>query len=144
MTSLLQEPAMKTRTISWALMDIFSEHKGEENAISQQELFRKVYRRKIIQSDLGDYARWEYIRRALHYLRRKSNCFVISKRTSNDYVFFVPTKLAEANLYVTALDNSINKMKLSQIRARKSITQKWYLQEWTLNDGTKNNKGETK
>lgn len=128
---------LKTRRVSWILMEIFSSHKGEQNAITQHELFRKVYQRKLVTTDVGDFARWEYIRRSLHYLRRKSNCFVISKRTGSDYVFFVPTTRRESQIYINQIENSVTAMRSSQSRCERSVREKWYLKQWELLDGTR-------
>lgn len=121
-----------THTIAKIVLPIFNSHIGATNSITKKELFKKIYKKPLENNNLADWVRWEYLRKAMHHLRLKSNCFIVGIRGQYDYEFFIPRTEAEAQLYIKHLNNNIMKMRQLQARAIQSVRQEWYKQEFNL------------
>jgi len=107
------------------LLIVFRSHVGIINAISQSDLFVELTGHKPT-SKLEDWVRWELIKKAMHRLRKETKCFVISKRTINTFIYFVPSTIPEAKIYVNNLNSTIESIKTMQSKAILSVKKKWY------------------
>ena len=99
-------------------------HIGEDKAITKRKLFYTLFKESYDDNNLKHYVMWEFAKKAMHLLRTKTKCFVISKR-DDVFKFFVP-KTDDENWYY------IKAMKAMKARSRKAIREEWYREEWTL------------
>ena len=127
----LREKVMTVNNIMYIVANIMKNHKGIDNAISSDELFKKVYLQPR-KADYVDDFRWDYIRKAMHRLRQRTKLFIANIRLSKggEYGYFVPTTENEAQHYITFLENNINRMRLMQRKAMESVYKKWYDLDW--------------
>lgn len=116
---------LTTRNVSIDLLGIMKKHIGQEKEITKEELFRKIFLRNP-ENNIEDWFRWEYVKRAMHFLRLKSNCFIVSRFTNNRYRFFVIKDRLDAEYYINNIEDKIRGMRLLQKRALKAYTEKWH------------------
>jgi hypothetical protein len=122
--------ALTTKKLAAAMTDIMTDHIGYNNAISQSNLFERLYGHQQ-DNGLKDWLLWEFAKRALHYLRIKTKCFVTGTfdRTINQYKYFVLKSDTDAKLYAQMLDRNIARMEYMKRRAQTAVDQKWYLDQ---------------
>lgn len=123
---------MTARNIAIQLLDLMRDHIGFSNAISKELLFKAIYKR-LPENNLSDWLRWEFIKRAMHWCRLNTKCFIGSRRYNKRWYFFVISNTADANYYIQNLETAIKKMRFMQQRAAKATIEKWYLQDWKQN-----------
>lgn len=125
---------LTTQNLALAMLPILESHIGQENAISKAALFKQVFGKKYDDTNLADYMRWEFMRKAMHLLRQRSNCFVAGgyNEQSQQYEYFVLKSHEDAMVYNGILNNSIKRMVSMQKRAVKSVEQEWWRQKWVL------------
>lgn len=130
----LQRKVMTIKNIMYVVATVMKNHKGLDNAISSDDLFKKVYlsERKL---DYVDDFRWDYIRKAMHRLRQKTKLFIANtKNESGTYSYFVPTNEEEAQYYIDRLENNIKRMRTMQRKALKSVYEEWHKLDWIEED----------
>lgn len=126
----LRRKVMTISNIMFIIAEIMKKHKGIENAISGDELFKNVYLTDR-KPDYVDDFRWDYIRKAMHRLRQRTKLFIANTRHENgSYYYFVPTNEEEAQHYINFLENSIKRMRSMQRKAMKSVYERWYELDW--------------
>ena len=125
---------LTVRNVARVVMTIMRSHIGEENALTGNELFKKVFGKKrqtmASMESLVDELRWSYLKRAMHYLRKNTKCFIIGKEDEGNWEYFVVSTQYEADYYINILQNNIKRMKYMQKKVRKAVKEKWYLKEW--------------
>jgi hypothetical protein len=125
-----QRKQMTISNISYVVANIMKKHIGEDNGISGQDLFYKVYGKKREENFVDDF-RWDYLKRAMHRLRKFTKLFIVNtKITPNTWIYFVPTNEDEANHYIEALEKNIGRQRAMQRKALKSVMQGWYELDW--------------
>ena len=126
----LKRRVLTISNIMYVVATVMKSHIGLENAISSEDLFKKVYNRPR-QPDYVDDFRWDYVRKAMHRLRQTTKLFIANTRKNTDtYVYFVPTTEAEAQKYVDRLENNIKRMRAMQRKAMKSVYEGWFKVDW--------------
>lgn len=120
------------RIIANQLLSVFKDHIGSENAISRKALYRKVFREKYDAEELGSYMRWEFVKQAMHFLRKRSNCFIAGDFQGGKYAYFVVRSREDGMLYVSQAEQKIKKMAEMQQRAMLSVKERWYAKEWKI------------
>lgn len=126
---LAQMKLLTTASISYKLLHIFRRHIGEYNAISHNELFRKVFGRSE-EITLADDLRWEYVKRAMHFCRQRTKCFIGHKYEHGVWKYFVVEDFKDAKYFCNTLEKNIGRMRAMQQKAMKSIRQKWSKIDW--------------
>lgn len=126
---LAQMKLLTTASISYKLLHIFRRHIGEYNAVSHNELFKKVFGRSE-EITLADDLRWDYVKRAMHYCRQRTKCFIGHKFENGVWKYFVVEDFSDAKYYCDTLERNIGRMRAMQQKALKSIRQKWYEIDW--------------
>ena len=118
---------LRVNNIALFLVELFQNHIGENKAISRSKLFKSIFNIEDT-GGLADELRWEYAKRALHHLRTKTFCFVVSKfdKYLGERKYFVAKTMKDAQYYVDVLDNNIARMRIMQKRAVKSIKMGWH------------------
>jgi hypothetical protein len=116
--------------IAKQLLLIFRKHIGFDNSITKDELFKKLFDKDYNPNDVKDYIRWDFVKKAMHLLRTKTKCFIITERYEGESYIYVINEIEEAKVYIDILDNNINKMRLMQKRAQKAIKEKWHKLDW--------------
>jgi len=124
--------SMTTRNIAEAVLVLMQNHIGYDNNISKNDLFYKLFRKELNDNDIKDWLRWEFVKKAMHFCRVYTNCFIGLKSENGTYKYFVLSNENDLSYYNDMLENSIRKMKLMQIRARKSIKEEWYKDKWLI------------
>jgi len=99
---------------------------GRENAISKEDLFKAIFKKKMDES-LADWARWEYVKKGMRYLRTKSKCrFFISPIKQNGQIFFyLVNSENDAKPYIDLLQKNVAKIKYMQRKAKKAGMEAW-------------------
>jgi hypothetical protein len=115
---------LRVKNIAAVIADIF--HKGKyigfDNAIAQDDLFNEIFGKWQKPDDLADELRWEYARRAMHYLRQRTKCFIGSVYSEDKRRhYFVIKSEDDAQHYIGLLENCIKKMRFMQKRAMQSV-----------------------
>lgn len=123
---------LTAKNIAIMLLDIMQEHIGFNNAISKDMLFKAIFKR-LPEKNLSDWLRWEFIKRAMHWCRLNTKCFIGSRRYNDRYYFFVIASMVDANYYIQNLEVSIAKMRYMQQKAHKAALEKWHLLDWKQN-----------
>lgn len=125
---------LTTINLADALLDILTEHIGVNNAVTKEELFMLLFNKKFNDDDLRDYVRWDFVKKAMHKLRQKTKCFVVSTfdKVEQTWLFFVIKNKSDAQIYVDRLDNCIKRMRAMQKRAKKAAKEEWYKEDWLL------------
>jgi len=121
----------QVNSIADKLLVLFKEHIGHSRRLEQRDLFIELFKTKPTNS-LQDWMRWEFTKRAMHKLRKYSNCFVISSREGISYSYFVAKNITEAKGYANSLNGNIKGLKLMQKKAVKSVNERWYAENWKL------------
>jgi hypothetical protein len=130
--SVMQDKHLATRTIAERLGSILPHHIGRKNAISRDELFKKIFHRYPSDKSLADYVRYDFLKRAMHFLRQQTHCFVISHQMLGSYYFYVIDSQDDVDVYVNRLEQSIKQMRKMQRRAQQSFDDEWSSQDWKI------------
>lgn len=125
---------LTTKNIATELMIIMKQHIGLKNSISRSDLFKTLYIRTYDNNRLDHWMLWEFTRKAMHLLRRNSNCFISSIHIGGEYNYYVIKDNSDAEQYVDKLDNSIARMRSMQKKARIAVREGWYAQKWEITD----------
>jgi len=113
------------------------DHIGEENHIYKHDLFKKIFKKECNETDIRDWLRWEFVRRAMHYCRVRTDCFIGSRNHDGFWSYFVLKDRLDASYYCDTLQNAIKKMNQMQVRALASVRQEWYKRQWKLPEQNK-------
>lgn len=122
------------KEIARRVMKLMENCIGENLAITQKQLFFRIFRTSYDEANLKDWLRWEFTKKAMNYLRRNTKCFVISCRDGNIFYYFVPKTIDENYYYIENLNKSIKAMNIMKARSRKAIKENWYNKKWILPD----------
>ncbi len=128
----LPKTTLAVHQIAEKLLEVFSNHIGQNNAITKDELFRGLYKHDLIRDDLGDWMRWEFTRRAMHLLRVRSHCFIANTSIRDYSAYFVVKDQSDAQYYIDRLDNNIARMRAMQKRCLRAVSEKWYNKTWQI------------
>ena len=131
--TLVNKREITQRQIADKLLDIFETHLGFEEAITKQKLFKRLFKHKYQDNNLADWVRWEFVKKAMNYCRRKSNCFIVGQRTSTGYEYCVVSSVYDAEKYINMLNNSIKKMHYMKKKALKAVEEQWCFEDWSFN-----------
>jgi len=124
---------LTTNNLATIIIELMKNHIGRDRAITKEKLFSSLFNKTYSDNDIRDWLRWEFVKKALHLLRQRSNCFVISDRKKDGtFIFFVISNNSESMLYQNQLDKSIRAMYYMKRRAIKSIDEQWYKQTFEL------------
>jgi len=119
------------KNIARELLVIFKDHIGQEKEIDRTLLYRELFGRKY-RKTLADELRWDYTRMAMNMLRKRSNCFIGQRIVDDKYTYFVLKNNNDLERYEKVIKNAIKKMLILKKRAKVSVTERWYQQEWIL------------
>jgi hypothetical protein len=128
----LTQRNLTTRNIAEVLLVIMQNHIGTVNGIDKDDLFYKVFKKQRVDSDIRDWLRWEFVKKAMHFCRVFTKCFIGCWNTGGTFKFFVLADENDLAHYHDLLENSIRKMKIMQKRARKSIEEQWFKDKWLI------------
>lgn len=127
----LEKRRLTVNNIAETLLLTFRNHVGRSDAISRAKLYKHLFKRPY-NDTLADFVRWDFVGKALHILRQRSNCFITCELRGTEFYYFVVSTDQEAEIYVNRLENSIKKMRSMQKRAVRSVEERWYEQQWQL------------
>lgn len=128
---------MTVTLIANQLLQRFMTHIGKDHAISRDMLFRQLYKHPYSDNDLADYLRWDFTKRAMHYCRKYTKCFIACENRHGEFYFFVLKDNEDANVYIARLHQSIRQMHTMMKRAQKAVDDKWYHERWELPNAAK-------
>lgn len=119
---------VSTRVIAAEIMKLMKNHIGLQDSISKSQLFKRLFNVAYDDKRLDHWMLWEFSKRAMHLLRRDSNCFVASilDEINHEYYYFVVKDGIDADIYINTLENSIKRMRSMQRRVIKAVDEKWY------------------
>lgn len=122
------------------LLELMKKHIGVEKRISKMELFKEVY--GIYPEDvteLQEWIMWEMLKRAMHRMRQRTKCFIVSKlfpvsqysaRNQGIWCFWVAQTMEDFWTYRNNLERNIARMRAMEKKAEKAVKEKWYQEEW--------------
>lgn len=122
---------LTTRNIAGRLLEIMAQHIGYDLCISRRKLFEKLYGHEE-EDTLKDWLRWEFCRRAMHYCRQNTKCFIASSQAKGKYSYFVLKENSDAMLFADVLSTNIKQLEEMKKRAFKSVREKWWDSTWQL------------
>jgi len=122
---------LRVKSIAFVIAQIFPKHIGENNGISKSKLFKQIFGQED-EGTLADELRWDYTKRAMHFLRQRTKCFISSKydKITNEWYYFVIKNLSDAQCYIDTLNKNIKRMRIMQKRAMTAVEQGWYRENW--------------
>jgi len=118
--------------IAQGLLTLMRSHIGRKKAIGKPALFQAVYAEPYDPESYEHFAKWDYVKRAMHVLRARSNCFVIGECTEQGWTYFVVSSETEAGTYVTAVEHNVRGLRKLQKRAVVAAKQQWHTKEWKI------------
>lgn len=127
---------LTTKNIALRLMEIMKNHIGYDNHITRPQLFGEIFLKEE-EETLADWLRWEFVKKSMHLCRRKTKCFISSKRNGHNWVYFVVADEDDAGHYVDNLNKNISRIRKMQLRAMKSAREQWYKEDWFLPERVK-------
>lgn len=130
-------PTMKAnvvREIAIRLMDIMRNHIGSKKALTREELFQKIFLQEGDIKKLDDWLRWEFVKKAMHYCRLHTKCFIGSQIKDQKWIYFVVKKEIDVQFYCDNLDKRIKSMNAMKLKAAKAVDEKWHKAKWELSE----------
>lgn len=112
--------------IAHEMIDIMRDRIGEGNSIKKSELFEALYDKELSNSD-SDFYRIILMKRAIAYLRRNSDCFIIFKDGVHEKEYFVPKSMSETKDYIKCLDKLSSNLEVAKNNLKKYIKKKGFL-----------------
>lgn len=128
----MEQRQVTIRAIAGVLIKKFQRHIGHENCIPHEDLFRELFKHEYKDTNLADVIRWDFTKKAMHYLRKYTHCFIVSQHEQDGFVFWVAKTDADAQVYIRRLDRSIAAMRYMQRKVQTSVMEHWYKESWTL------------
>jgi predicted DNA-binding transcriptional regulator len=121
------------RTVAQDIMKEMKKHIGDKNPINRERLFNKVFGLKETElRPLNSYLLKELLYSAITYLRKNTHCFIVAKKTSKGWAYYIPTNMNELKTYKHYTAERIKSLEELERRAEESVKQKWYEEDWTL------------
>lgn len=105
---------------------LLSKHIGNRKAISRTKIFKHFFGDPEEYNAFQQSYLWKRLSQTISYIRRKTNCFVISQQTKNDYYFFVVKTKQEAKLYHKKADTDIKGRNRMKQRLTIAVRDNWY------------------
>lgn len=96
-----------------------------QNNLTKTSLYLQVYRKKYI-DDNECWFRWQFILKALRYLRKNTRIFIVNKLG----FYRVVENKTDINEYLIRLDDIIVGCKRMKIRANKAVKENWYIADY--------------
>jgi len=119
--------------ISQKLLVVMKNHIGKANAVSRNDLFKKLYNVEEDTNNLEHWFIWNQTKKAMHNIRKTTKCFISMRRTSGaNFEFFVVEDRNDAKEYVDVINKNIHQMKSMIGRAIKAADENWSEQNWEL------------
>lgn len=118
---------LSAKELSQKILHIMRKYIGRANAISQTDLFKRLFGDPKNYSELQLWFMLDRMRKAMNWLRRTSKCFVITRRAKhNIFVYFVVKDYGDAEIYTNHLDMVKKRINFMQRRCIKSVEEKFW------------------
>ena len=124
--------------IAYKLLTILHKHISIDSGISQNKLFKKLFKVNYNDDNLKHFVMWDFVKKGMHKLRRDSNCFVVGKGYGLNRFYYVVTNNQDIQPYIDSLKNSIKRMQGMSKRGKKAVDQEWYQETWAIEDKSTN------
>ncbi len=115
------------------LVSFFTNHIGEENATTREEVFTAVQGVEFNSDSMAHHRAWNAIRNGMAVLRKSTLCFVQSKRvgaTSAPHKYFVSKRFKESSQYAEELSKHTSTRVKTVQYAQESVANKNYNKAW--------------
>ena len=116
------------------VLKIMRGHVGVDNAITKQQLFKQVFGVEFSTSNYSHYFAYDILKSALHFCRKHTMCFIISKTNNRNVIFYVINSSNDVVAYHKDIDNKIKNMGAMKGRATTSVMEQWYKQAWQISN----------
>lgn len=127
----VQMRALTTKNLAQVLFNVMRDHVGRDSEISRADLFQKLFKKRE-QDTLQDWLRWEFVKKAMHYCRQRTFCFISSRSKNSTWYYFVVKDHDDAGEYINTINRSIKSMEAMKKRAIKAADEGWHRKEWML------------
>ena len=126
------------RDIIHRLLKIMRKHIGEDNKISRNNMFKKVYgMHPESVSELQEWMMWEFIKKAMHRMRQRTYCFIVSKPTSLSrygkggvWHYWVANSGTDYIVYRDNIERNIRAMRAMVKKCDRAIRLRYYDRDW--------------
>lgn len=123
--------ALTIRNVATKLLQIMEKHISCENAISRSRMYKAIF--GIVEGeDLEDWLRWEFVRKAMHFCRKRTKCFIANENRNGKYYYFVIKDDYDAECYIQTLEKNIKRMRVMQAKALEAVEKQWWKAKWDL------------
>lgn len=107
--------------------NVMAEHKGVQNAITRDKLFKKVIGVKYNKESLKHVNRWNSIRSKFSLWRREDKLFIqATQQSCKPASYFVPKKYNESAAYADSLGSYASSMTTTIVNAQRFVKNKEY------------------
>lgn len=127
----IDQRSLTTKNLAHVILNIMKNHIGYESAISRPELFKKVFKQDE-EDNLSDWLRWEFVKKAMNYLRRNTHCFIANEKQGNIYKYFVIQSTEDAKIYIARMERNIQAIRRMEHRAIKAVKERWWSERWEI------------
>lgn len=108
------------------LKELFRNHIGTENEISQKVIFNTLYGDPSNYSDIQIFYLWSMIRHDMNWLRRTTKYFIGSRSTERGWRYFIIKDASDADYYKKTLRNTIKKCNYMIGRCEKAVKDQFW------------------
>lgn len=113
------------------LLSIMRNHIGQENKIARNALFTKVYHvHPDSLKELEAYVLFDIFKRAMHWCRQRTKCFITNKTVNNVVYYFVVKDRSDVACYSALVNRSIKAMRAMERKAFKAVREHWWREDW--------------
>ena len=133
--------SLNIKEIVKKLIVIMKSHIGQENKISKLNLFKKVYNTNPEDvSELKEWIMFEFIKRAMHRMRQRTKCFIVSKpfpvskfssKGQGIWHYWVACDMSDYDVYRGNINRNIKAMKNMVRKCERSVANEWYKEDWS-------------
>jgi hypothetical protein len=121
------------RGLAGRILRIMVDHKGRENAITDAQLFKKLFGQEMdLEHNFAHWSWWEFAKKAMKYCRNNTKCFIAMVRDGREMSYCVVKKEEDLQDYADYLHQNIVRMKIMIKKGETAIEEKWYKLDWEL------------
>lgn len=108
------------------LIELFKKHIGMDNEINQRTIFVHIFGDPNKYTYLQIYWLWDQLKKDMNWLRRTSNCFIVSRSTDYGWRYYLPKNTEDIKPYIKRLSSIKKKCDYMMKRASKAVSKKFY------------------
>jgi hypothetical protein len=108
------------------LKELFKDHIGTDEEISQTQIFKHLYGDPSNYSDIQIFYLWSMIKQDMNWLRKTTKYFIGSRHTELGWRYFIIKDASDAEFYKKTLGNTIKKCHYMIRRCEKAVRDQFW------------------